>query len=80
MTQQEIYKKLNEIFKDILDLEDIQLTSGMTADDVEGWDSLTHIGLIASIEEEFKVKFTVNEIVNMHNVGDLVEMIEQKIS
>ncbi len=80
MTEEEIYKQLNEIFEDILEIDNINLTSSTTADDVEGWDSLAHISLITSIERHFKIKFSMNEIVNLHNVGNLVSLIEQKIN
>lgn len=79
MNREEIYAKLTEIFKENLDLDEIELTDTTTADDVEGWDSLAHIGLIAAIEQEFGFRFAMKEVVNLHNVGEMVDLILQKI-
>ena len=79
MKRDEIYAKLTEIFKENLDLDEIELTDTTTADDVEGWDSLAHIGLIAAIEQEFGFRFAMKEVVNLHNVGEMVDLILQKI-
>ncbi len=79
MNRDEIYAKLTEIFKENLDLDEIELTDETTADDVEGWDSLAHIGLIAAIEQEFGFRFAMKEVVNLHNVGEMVDLILQKI-
>ena len=79
MNRDEIYAKLTEIFKENLDLDEIELTDTTTADDVEGWDSLAHIGLIAAIEQEFGFRFAMKEVVNLHNVGEMVDLILQKM-
>ena len=79
MNRDEIYAKLTEIFKENLDLDEIELTDTTTADDVEGWDSLAHIGLIAAIEQEFGFRFAMKEVVNLHNVGEMVDLILQKV-
>ena len=79
MNRDEIYAKLTEIFKENLDLDEIELTDTIAADDVEGWDSLAHIGLIAAIEQEFGFCFAMKEVVNLHNVGEMVDLILQKI-
>lgn len=80
MTKEEIYQDLNEIFKEILELDEVNLTDSTTADEVEGWDSLAHISLISEVERHFKVKLTMKEIVNLHNVGEMVELIQAKLS
>lgn len=79
MTKEEIYQDLNEIFKEILELDEVNLTDSTTADEVEGWDSLAHISLISEVERHFKVKLTMKEIVNLHNVGEMVELIQAKL-
>ena len=79
MNRDDIYAKLTEIFKENLDLDEIELTDTTTADDVEGWDSLAHIGLITAIEQEFGFRFAMKEVVNLHNVGEMVDLILQKI-
>lgn len=78
MEKTEILAKLQEIYQDVLDNEDIELTETTTADDVEEWDSLSHVQLVVAIEKEFKIKFTSKEILSWRNVGDLVNCIAGK--
>ena len=79
MERNEIFKKLNEIFNDVLDCEDIELDENTSANDIEEWDSLSHIQLIVAIEKTFKIKFTSLEIMKWKNVGEMVDTIEQRI-
>lgn len=79
MERSEIFKKVNEIFCDELDNEDIVLNDHTTADDVEEWDSLSHVQLIVAIEKAFGIKFTSNEILSWSNVGQLVDSIENRL-
>ena len=62
MERKEIFSKLNEIFIDVLDLDECELTDETSANDIEEWDSLSHIQLIVAIEKTFKIKFTSLEI------------------
>ena len=78
MTQQEIYPRLTKIMRDVLDDDNLVLTPELTANDVEGWDSVSHITLIVAIEEAFAIKFKSAELEKMKNVGQLVEQIEKK--
>ena len=78
MERSEILKQVQDIFKDILDDEEIVLEDTTTADDVEGWDSLTHIQLIVAIEKQFKIKFTSKEILSWRNVGEMIDSIAAK--
>ncbi len=78
MEKKEIYKKLNEIFCDVLDLDEIELTDETTANDIEEWDSLAQIQLVVAIEKAFGLKFNSQEIVNWKNVGDMVMSIQNK--
>lgn len=78
MTKQEILSQVEEIFRDVLDNEEIVLTDSTTANDVEDWDSLTHIQLIVAIEKHFSIKFTSKEILSWANVGEMVDCIESK--
>lgn len=80
MTTQEVLKKLNTIFQDEFDDENIQVTETTTANDIEDWDSLTHISLIAAIEDEFDMEFTMGEVTSMKNVGEMAEIIISRIS
>ncbi len=79
MERSDIFKKVNEIFCDELDNEDIVLNDDTTADDVEEWDSLSHVQLIVAIEKAFGIKFTSNEILSWSNVGQLVDSIENRL-
>ena len=79
MERNEIYSKLNEIFCDVLDLDEVELTDESKADDIEEWDSLSHIQLIVAIEKEFKIKFTSLEIMKWKNVGEMVDSMLEKL-
>ena len=78
MDRSELLKTVQDIFRDILDDEEIVLEDSTTADDVEGWDSLTHIQLIVEIEKAFKLRFTSEEILEWNNVGEMVDSILAK--
>ena len=78
MEKTKILEEVQEIFRDVLDNEDIVLASEITAEDIEEWDSLTHIQLIVAIEKHFKVKFTSKEILSWKNVGEMIDCISTK--
>lgn len=80
MNNNEILEKVQEIFRDILDNDEIELTYETSANDVEDWDSLTHIQLIVAIEKSLKIKFTSKEILSWNNVGEMIECIQTKKS
>jgi acyl carrier protein len=71
---------LNEIFRVVFDDDTIQIEPEMTANDVDGWDSLSHINLITSVEARFMMKFTQKELLTMKNIGDLLKTIETRVS
>lgn len=80
MEREDIFNKLNEIFEDVLDLDETpNLTDETSADDIEEWDSLSHIQLIVAIEKAFKLKFTSSEILKWKNVGEMVDTTLTKI-
>lgn len=80
MERTEIFKKLDEIFNDVLDPdEEITLNENSCADDIDEWDSLSHIQLVVAIEKEFGIKFTSKEIMSWQKVGDMVDSILSKI-
>lgn len=78
MEQNEILVKVQDIFRDTLDNEDIVLTLQTSANDVDDWDSLSHILLVVAIEKELKIKFTSKEILSWDNVGEMIESIVNK--
>jgi acyl carrier protein len=75
----EILNQVQEIFRDILDDESIVLAGETSANDVEGWDSLTHIQLVVAVEKHFKIKFTSKEILSWKNVEEMVVSINDKL-
>jgi acyl carrier protein len=77
MDEAQTYARLTGIFKDIFD-DAITVTPELSAKDVDGWDSLTHIRLILTIEKAFKIKFSTSEISRMEKVGDLVVLIQSR--
>ena len=72
--------KLNEIFREVFNDDSIQIKPEMTTNDVEGWDSFSHIILITATETRFNIKFSLKEIMSFKNVGDLIRCIERKVS
>jgi acyl carrier protein len=78
MDEPEIYARLAKIFEDVFDDESIALTPELSAKDVDGWDSLTHIRLLLTVEKAFKTKFTTSEIGKLENLGDLVALIKAR--
>jgi len=79
MERDDILAKVQEVFRDELAVEDLVLTDETTADDVEEWDSLSHVQLVVALEKAFGIKFTSREILSWDNVGDLVDCIAGKI-
>lgn len=75
-----VYAKLTGVFHDVFDDDEIVLTPQLSANDVDGWDSLKHVRLLLTIERTFKIKFSVSEIGRLKNVGDLATLIESKAS
>ena len=78
MNREEITAKLTEVFRDVFDDEEIVLSDSTTADDIEAWDSLEHISLIAAVEKAFKMRFTMREVSGMKNVGEMIDILSQR--
>lgn len=79
MERKEIFEKLTEIFRDVMDNDEIVLEENTTAEDIEEWDSLAHVQLIEKIEAVFGVKFSAKEMMSWDEVGELVDSIEEKL-
>lgn len=75
MKREEIFEKLNEIFREVFEDDSIVVTDTTSASDIEDWDSLTHITLISEVEEEFDIKFAMKDVIGMKNVGEMVDII-----
>jgi len=78
MDKNEILTEVQDIFRDVLDNEEIVLTPETTANDVEDWDSLSHIQLIVAIEKKLKVKFTSKEILSWSDISEMIDCIASK--
>lgn len=76
MNREEVLKKLSDIIREVFDDEDIpDVTDETVASDVDGWDSLMHITLVGTIEDEFEITFPMKEVVGFKNVGQMVDAI-----
>jgi acyl carrier protein len=75
-----IYDRLNKIFREVFDNNEITVTPDTTADDIDEWDSLSHITLIDAVENEFKMRFRMGEVSGMKNVGEMSEIIAKRCS
>ena len=78
MSENEVTKRLNKIFNDIFIDSEFVFSRDLTANDIDEWDSLTHINLIVAIEKEFDISFTLDELEQQNNVGDTIDMIINK--
>lgn len=79
MTREEVLVKVTEIIREVFDDESIIVTEKTVAGDVDGWDSLMHITLIGTIEDEFDVKFSMKDVVSMENVGQMLDLILEQV-
>lgn len=74
------YEKLTPIFQDVFDNDDIVLTPNLTANEVEGWDSLGHVRLMVAIEKALGISLSTSEITGLANVGELAAVISRKLA
>ena len=79
MNDIEILKNLSKIFKDVMEDENLIIDKSFTANDIDGWDSLTHIMLIFEIEKNFDIKFLSSEMTSWSNIGEIVMSIKSKL-
>lgn len=78
MQRGEIIEKLSEIMEDTFDLDDLDYSDDLTADDIEDWDSLSNIRFMVAVEKAFSIRFTNSEIEGLENVGQLVDLVAAK--
>jgi acyl carrier protein len=74
----EVKERLIGIFRDVFDDPNLQLNESMTAADVDGWDSLSHINLIVQVEKAFKIKLSTAAVRDLKNVGDFIALISAR--
>ena len=78
METTEIVSRLTPIFRDVFNDDALVINQGMTAADVPTWDSLSDINMIIAVEKAFGVKFSIKDVRNLKNVGELLELIKRK--
>lgn len=79
MERSNILLKVKEILVSVLEHEDFEMNEDLVATDVNGWDSLTHMIIVTSIEDEFKIKFRLKELNKLKNMGTLIDLIQSKL-
>ena len=79
-TEEIVYTELTEVFHDVFMRDDIVLSPGLTAKQVQGWDSFKQIEIIMASEEKWRIKFNTRELDSLLSVGDLAKMIVAKTS
>ncbi len=80
MEREEVFERLNKVFQDVFDDDSIVVNDETTSADIEDWDSLEHINLVVAVEQEFGMKFNMNEVTTMKNVGEMVGIILSRIN
>ncbi|RKN03487.1 acyl carrier protein [Aquimarina sp. BL5] len=79
MSREDILSKVRTAFISVLEHENFQLSDETTANDVDGWESITHMMIITEVEKTFSIKFKLMDLMNMTNVGDLINSIESEL-
>jgi acyl carrier protein len=79
MERNEITEKIKKILSTVLKHEKFEMKDELTAAEVEGWDSLSHITIISEVEEAFKIKFKLKELNKLKNIGSLIEIVQSKL-
>ena len=74
-----VFTRLDEVFQDVFDNEEIHVSDETTAEDIEDWDSLEHISLIVAVENAFGIKFGMGQVTRMKNVGEMADIILEKL-
>jgi len=75
----EIKDELQELFRDILGIDDLILEDTTSADDIDEWDSLNHINLVSAIEKEFEIRFALGELTALKDVGSMIDLMVEKL-
>jgi acyl carrier protein len=78
MSREKNAGRLAEIMRDVFDADDLEYRDNLKADDVEGWDSLSHVRFLIAVEKEFGFRFTSGEIDAFKNVGEVLDVIDQR--
>ena len=79
MTREELFKEINDIFRDVFDDDSLVITDETNSEDIEDWDSLEHINLVVAMEKRFNMKFNIKEVGNLKNVGEMADLILSRL-
>ena len=79
MIREEVFNDVQDIFRDIFDEEGMVIEKSTNSETIEDWDSLNHINIVSAIEKEFKIKFTLGELTTLKDVGDIVDLMMEKL-
>ena len=79
MESKDVLLKIQDVFREILDNDDLVIDNTTTAADIEEWDSLTHIQLVVAIEKRFRIKFSSKEILSWKNIGEMIDSVQIKL-
>lgn len=72
--------ELTPIFREVFDDDSIVLARTTTADDIDAWDSLSHMNMVMAVEVRFKIRFALGELPSLRNVGDLCDLVQKKLA
>lgn len=79
MTRGELLLKVQDIFRDVFDEDDMTIEDRTNSNDVEEWDSLNHINLVSAIEKEFEIRFALGELIALKDVGAMIDLMVEKL-
>jgi len=80
VTRDEVFNGVQDIFRDIFDEDDLIIRDSTNSDEIEDWDSLNHINLVCAIEQEFKIKFALGELMTLKDVGAMIDLMLGKLN
>lgn len=80
MSEATIWPTLTEVFRQTFDDPHLVIRPETTAKDVADWDSLAHIQLLVAVEQAFGMRFNTGEVAGLSNVGEMVELIERRMT
>lgn len=75
-----VIDELTKVFEEVFDQSGLKLSPETTANDIEGWDSMSHVTMLMAVEDHFKIEFKPYEIANLVNVGALIALVEKKLA
>lgn len=80
MTRDKMFNEVQEIFRDIFDDKSLTISDTTNSNEIEDWDSLNHINLVSAIEKEFNIKFALGELIELKDVGAMIDLMMEKVS